>query len=191
MAFYTKSNAESTTYLVKCLSPGGGFTQIYVLVRWRQTWNLLLIPFITRSSPGLAKLLNQLGYLTLESAKPEIETSALSKERKHHCCLQIQPHLTCSGDYEHPVEELVWHSSLKRKEGKAGRHFLTWNMSINIAMNVWVWKHQGMNSRSTVQVAVVYIIQLSTSSQCTYLQLLRTLKIGRWVTDYTQAKVKS
>lgn len=55
----------------------------------------------------LAKLLNQLGYLTLESAKPEIETCSVSEQRKCHCCLQIQPHLTCFYNHERSVEELT------------------------------------------------------------------------------------
>lgn len=55
----------------------------------------------------LAKLLNQLGYLTLESAKPEIETCSVSEGRKYRCCLQIQPHLTYFYNYKHSLGELA------------------------------------------------------------------------------------
>lgn len=60
-----------------------------------------------QKSSWLATLLNQCGYLTLESAKPKIEGCSLSEERKYHRCLQTQPLLTCFYNCPCSVEELA------------------------------------------------------------------------------------
>lgn len=106
-AFYAESSADRTADLAKMSATRRWLRSNIRFSKMKTNLKFIAHSIHNQKFPGLAKLLSQLGYLTLESAQPEIETCSVSEERKCHCCLQIQPHLTRFYNYKHSLEELA------------------------------------------------------------------------------------